>query len=382
MAGVGGWAGTAKEMAVGGRNRSRAGRHVTCLFEGVTEKNKKTADGASVNLALLRRVGKNQLLRDFSKAVSDDRANTANMVAYIGEIDRRQLYLEEAYRSMFMMCTKGFGMSESIAGKRIRAGRAACRFPRILEMIRSGELHLSGVHQLSGHLTEENQEEIFERAKHRSMREIEVLIAEISPQPDRETVLRELVMERGEDSGVGAEVPEGLSMSGPIPASSVKNLTIPLSPRRYRLHVTIGKSAKDALEELQELLSHQIPDGDPALIVEKALALLVAETKKKKAALAKNPRKASKKSTKRNRVIPAHVRREVYARDGGRCAFIDDSGRRCNSGWQVELHHCVPYGRDGPHTVENVELRCRAHNQHEAELEFGKAFMAKRRHSA
>ena len=156
----------------------------------------------------------------------------------------------------------------------------------------------------------------------------------------------------------------------------------PLSPRRYRLHVTIGQAARDALEELQDLLSHQIPSGDPALVVERALEALLVETKKKRAAMVDRPRKKRKGATKRTRAIPAQVRREVFERDEGRCAFVDGNGRRCDSAWQVEFHHRTPYGRDGPHTVENVELRCRAHNQHEAELEFGKAFMGRKRKSA
>ncbi len=343
---------------------------------------KKNSSEAGLDVGSLRRLGKRQLLRGFSKVVSDDRANTARMLAYVGEIDRRRLYLEDAYPSMFAMCTKHFGMSEAIAAKRIRAGRAACRFPLILEMIRRGELHLSGVHQLAGHLTESNHAEVLHRAKHQSMREIEALVAEISPQVDRETVLRELVAETGCVGDAGEDGASGTIESGPMPASSVKSLTIPLSPRRYRLHVTIGQTAKDSLEELRGLLSHQIPDGDPALVVEKALALLLAETKKRRAALTKKARAKARKATKRTRVIPAHVRRAVFARDEGRCAFVDKRGRRCGSTWQVELHHCVPYGRDGPHTVDNVQLRCRAHNQFEAELEFGKAFMAKRRQSA
>jgi hypothetical protein len=148
------------------------------------------------------------------------------------------------------------------------------------------------------------------------------------------------------------------------------------------LHVTIGQKTKDALEELKGLLSHQVPDGDPAPIVEKALALLLNETKKKKASSVKKPRKPKKKSNKRTRSIPTEVRRAVYARDKGRCTFVDSEGKRCGSDWQVEFHHCTPFGREGPHTVENVELRCRAHNQYEAELEYGKELMAKRRQSA
>jgi hypothetical protein len=248
-------------------------------------------------------------------------------------------------------------------------------------MVRRGELHLSGVHQLAGYLTEQNHEEVLERAKYRSMREIDLLIAEISPQPDRPSVLRELSLEAESGEETGADTTTGPSRKDLVPANALRNMTIPLSPRRYRLHVTIGQPAKEALEELQDLLSHRIPNGDPALVVEQALAALLAETKKQRAALAKRPR-PPKKPSKRTRVIPAHVRREVFERDEGRCAFVNVDGRRCDSAWQVELHHRVPFGRNGPHTAENVELRCRAHNQHEAELEYGKKFMGKRRRSA
>jgi hypothetical protein len=55
-------------------------------------------------------------------------------------------------------------------------------------MVARGELHLSGIHQLAGHLTDENHEEVLRCAKHRSTREIERLIAEISPKPVRTSV--------------------------------------------------------------------------------------------------------------------------------------------------------------------------------------------------
>jgi hypothetical protein len=120
------------------------------------------------------------------------------MLAYIAEIDRRKLYLEHACPSMFAFCTERFHRSEAVAARRVRAGRATCRFPRILGMVARGELHLSGVHQLAGHLTDENHEEVLRRAKHRSMREIEGLIAEISPKPDVPSSIRALPTRRSE----------------------------------------------------------------------------------------------------------------------------------------------------------------------------------------
>ena len=373
----------------------------------------------------LQGVSKGRLLHDFSILVGKDRGSSADVLAYVAEIDRRQLYLEQAYSSMFAFCTRKFGMSEAVAAKRIRAGRAACRFPCILGMVRRGELHLSGVHQLAVHLTEENHEKVLRRAKCRTMREIAELIAEIAPKPDAVSMIRALPGQRveragqttqerpalfgggteqdadgpgsktaqrvrgqplneGELSGAmsGASQDQGSAArdgSAAAPVRKARNLVTPLSPGRYKLQVTIGQEARDKLTELQNLLSHQIPDADPAAVVERALDVLLAETKKKRGALADKPRAGRKKGGRRTRAIPAQVRREVFSRDEGRCAFVDGEGRRCESAWQLEFHHCVPYGRDGPHSTENVQLRCRAHNQYEAELEYGRRFMASRR---
>ncbi|RLB51379.1 MAG: hypothetical protein DRH23_02365 [Deltaproteobacteria bacterium] len=335
----------------------------------------------AVDAAAVRGVGKGRLLGDFAALVSKDRSCTADLLVYIGEIDRRKLYLEHAYPSMFAFCTKRFRMSEAVAARRIRAGRTTCRFPCILEMVRRGELHLSGVHQLAGHLTEENHREVLRRAKHRSMREIDELIAEIAPKADVAAMIRALPEQRADCAGNTTQQPaEPLNKRAlGVPARKPRGLTTPLSPRRYKLQVTIGQKARDELAELQGLLSHQIPDGDPAAVIERALDVLLAETKKKKGALTDKPRVGRKKGGGRKRAIPAQVRREVFRRDEGRCAFVDGEGRRCGSAWQVEFHHCVPYGRAGPHSAGNVELRCRAHNQFEAELEYGREFMAVRR---
>ncbi|MBW2628878.1 MAG: hypothetical protein JRE45_14790, partial [Deltaproteobacteria bacterium] len=40
----------------------------------------------------LRNLDKEHLLRDFSALVEQDRRDTATMLAYIGEVDRRKLY--------------------------------------------------------------------------------------------------------------------------------------------------------------------------------------------------------------------------------------------------------------------------------------------------
>ena len=77
----------------------------------------------------------------------------------------------------------------------------------------------------------------------------------------------------------------------------------------------------------------------------------------------------------RGRGIPAAVRRAVRERDGGRCAYVDERGQRCRETALLELHHEVPFARGGPATVENLRLRCRAHNALAAERDFGRDFV-------
>jgi len=65
------------------------------------------------------------------------------------------------------------------------------------------------------------------------------------------------------------------------------------------------------------------------------------------------------------------VKRAVSRRDDGQCAFVAPDGRRCTERTFLEFHHLQPYARGGPATVENISLRCRRHNQYEADLVFG-----------
>ncbi len=71
--------------------------------------------------------------------------------------------------------------------------------------------------------------------------------------------------------------------------------------------------------------------------------------------------------------------RAVAARDGERCTFIGDHGHRCESRAHLEYDHIVPVARGGPSTADNLRLRCRAHNQLEAERAFGAGFMQRMR---
>jgi hypothetical protein len=164
------------------------------------------------------------------------------------------------------------------------------------------------------------------------------------------------------------------------PAHSIKRaarpaVITPLAPDYFKLQVTLSRETIDTLRRLQDLLRHSIPSGDPAAIVDRALTSLLMHLERTKHGATGRPR-AGAAITLGSRHVPAAVRRAVWARDEGRCAFVGTAGRCTERGF-LEFHHVVPYAAGGQATIETIALRCRAHNQYEAELDFGSSARAR-----
>lgn len=86
-----------------------------------------------------------------------------------------------------------------------------------------------------------------------------------------------------------------------------------------------------------------------------------------------HPRASSLATSPKSRHIPAVVRRAVWNRDGGRCAFVGTNGRCAETG-VLEFHHRIPFAAGGEPSIENVGLRCKSHNRYEAEQYFGPTY--------
>jgi 5-methylcytosine-specific restriction endonuclease McrA len=168
---------------------------------------------------------------------------------------------------------------------------------------------------------------------------------------------------------------------GRVGGRTARSTVTPIAPQRYGLHLSVSQNAHDDLREAQELLGHEIPPVDAADVVELALALLVADLKKRKFAATREPKTRVRRTTSR-RHVPAHVRRAVWKRDGGQCTFVSESGRRCAARTMLEYDHVDPVARGGCATVAGIRLRCRGHNQYEAERVFGAGFMEEKRENA
>ena len=289
----------------------------------------------------------------------------AELLAHIGEIDRRGLFRQQACSTMFAYCTERLGLSESMAYKRIQVARLARRFPQVLEALvaeRDRRVHLSGLCVLAPHICADNVDDLLSRAGGKSRRQIERLVAEVAPRPDVPERVRKLP--RPASTAPRAEQPP---RSEPPTRRPVLE---PLAPARYRIELTADQELYDNIEKARDLLSHRIGDRDLNKVFGWAMKVAVAELLRQRFAETDRPQKVRRSPAAGSRYIPAAVRRAVYVRDEGRCTFVDSRGRRCSARSKVELHHQQAFARGGPATVDNLTLRCQAHNQLQAELDF------------
>src|SRR3954468_17543261 len=112
----------------------------------------------------------------------------AELLLHLAEIDERKLYAQRAYPSMHVFCVKELGFSDGAAYNRLGVARAGRRWPAVLDALRSGAVHLSGLRVLVPQFTDENVQRLVTEATGKSKREIEEVAARLSPKatvPDR-----------------------------------------------------------------------------------------------------------------------------------------------------------------------------------------------------
>jgi 5-methylcytosine-specific restriction endonuclease McrA len=151
----------------------------------------------------------------------------------------------------------------------------------------------------------------------------------------------------------------------------------PLSPERFALQVTLSKETHDKLRYLQELLSHAVPKGDVAAVLDRAIDALIEKEEQRRFAACVRTR--PRRSHGDGRYVPAQVRREVWQRVGGQCTFVGANGHRCESRERLEVDHVDPVAKGGRSTTANLRLCCHAHNHYAADSTFGAGFMRRKR---
>lgn len=193
-----------------------------------------------------------QLLETLHRLASRERYATAALVASLGEVDARRLYLAEGCSSLFTYCTRVLHLSEHAAYNRIEAARAARRFPLVLERLADGSVTLTAVRLLAPHLTTETHAALLDAVRHASKHDVERLIATLRPKPDVPATVRKLPTEVAKASPLASaepepdrvvrnEMPDAAAARPPLsPSAAPKRPSVqPLAPSRYKLQLTL-----------------------------------------------------------------------------------------------------------------------------------------------
>jgi hypothetical protein len=345
-------------------------------------------------------------LRDLA---GDERNVQVDFLLHLAEFDHRRAYLDAGYGSLWDYLLKALHLREGAAGRRIAAMKVLRRFPRLEPALRDGRLCLSTLTLLGQVLTEENADEVVLRAAYQTKAEVDHLVASIRPRAAPREGVRKLPEPReGERAPIPPEPqPAEPAPISPTPFAEPSPSPLPLAlaaqapafaeaPRqteperpsaeiravskdRWSLRVTIDGACKEELETLKMLLSHKLPGGELAAVLREAIRSGIEKHGKRKGAVppARARRQGAKPVAAATDLIPADLKRAVWKRDGGCCAFVGTDGRRCGSRWQLEYDHLEPVALGGITTLDTIRLACRAHNFRYAEEVYGREYMAR-----
>jgi 5-methylcytosine-specific restriction endonuclease McrA len=346
----------------------------------------------------------------------------ADFLLALVAFDRQRGWADLGHASLWCFLHRDLGLSAGAAYHRKAAADLLQRCPAVEGPLRDGRLCLSSVVELSRVATPGNLDEVLPRFFHRSAREAKEVVAALQSRavvPRREVVTAVAAADSVADPRAGPfhtyettlEGREALQPPAPVqaaerppstptckatpamaPASTAAPATMdprrgdlarsappdaaePLTADLRRLHVTVSRRFLEKLDAARAARAHATPGATAEAILEEALDLLLAREARRREAATDRPLATPRPSAPER--IPAHVRREVWARDQGRCQWPLHDGGVCGSTHRLELDHVRPRARGGPSTADNLRLLCGAHNAEAARRAFGGEWMAR-----
>src|SRR5512133_1767577 len=365
------------------------------------------------------------LTENLAALLRREQAALAEFLVALADFDRRRVWVELGHTSLFYFLTREHRLSNAAAQYRKVAAELIQEIPGIVEPLRRGQLCLTSIIEAAKVVTADNWETVLPRFYGLSRREAMEVVAALQPHPapPERTVITPVraarcsselhgvqavstapgplpLLDLREDASPEAKpaTATGWPVNPPAPAPGCPDQpepeagwpvnhparaseavtaprpfeVQPLTAEQSRLHVTVSREFLRKLEAAQDALSHAMPDASPAELLEAGLELSLAQAEKRRRLLKKPQQKV--RPAKRDH-IPAHVRREVWSRDGGRCQYPLASGGICGATRHLELDHIHPKSLGGPSTPHNLRVICKPHNDLAARLILGDELM-------
>ena len=342
---------------------------------------------------------------DTARALSDslasllrrERSALGAFLVALADFDRRRAWMQLGHASLFAYLVRELGLSKAAAHYRKVAAELIQQVPAVGEALGDGRLCLTSIVEAARVVTAENWETVLPRFYGLSRREAMVVVAELQPHPAPPTrtvvsPVRTAASRVAAGSApavpalsleVGAAAPADDATAGSPSETTVREVrpsapasrpaeVVPLTADLRRFRITVSDRFLRKLQAAKDALAHARPDATEEELLEAGLDLLLEKAAKRKGIVAK-PLKTPRPAKADH--IPAHVKRAVWIRDGGRCQFRLPSGEICGSTRQLEFDHIEPRALGGKSTIENVRIACRPHNLVSARRIFGDDWM-------
>ncbi len=291
------------------------------------------------------------------QAAKNEQSSTLILLEHLAEIDRRRLYAEMGFPSLWIYVHELLGYSESQTSERVNAMRLMVKVPEVKKELEAGTISLTSTAKLASHVRREKT----------GKNETLALLSEISGKTSR-------------------EVEKHLAKNALVEYKMDKLRAI--TPQTTRIIIDVDQEFLTLLNRVRELKGH------PASSTQELLKITMQNLVKKSEAK-QIPQKDSAMSTSKglrapevsrssdsapvhsSRYIPIKIKNEIRLRSGDQCEYVNSTTqRRCSSKTNLEFDHITPFMLGGKNTYENLRHYCSNHNKLSAIKQYGSLHMS------
>ena len=295
-----------------------------------------------------------QIVEKLKELVASERKITAEIIEHIQEIDRKKIYLQLGYPTLFSFLTEDIGYSSSAAQRRIEAARILTSVPEMKHEIKSGNLNLSQVALVAQSVRQKEKENPLVPINAEDKKVLLMSIKNQSYESSQKIICQKLDLE----------------------IKSFDRKTVQ-KDESVRLEITFTKEQMEAFTKVKSLMSHVNPSATVAEVFEH----LAKDFLKRKdlggnngvinssdsVGNSTNTKQRNAESaittTNKRKSLSVNIKRIVWTRDRGQCQHLNlTTGKRCGSTHLLEIDHVKRLRHGGGDHPQNLRLLCKAHN--------------------
>ncbi len=332
----------------------------------------------------------NEALLTKTKAlVVEERELTTSILWHMHEIQKRRLYSEKGYGSLFEYAVKELSYSEAAAGRRIAAMRLLVEVPEIEPALQKGDVSLSTLSTIQSFIqrkeepvSKQEKKDLVFALQGKSKRECEKHLVALDPSAatprERERVVSPTQTEIRfvADDALLEKLKQIRELDGHVQCNAsylerfhrIADLALKkLDPLKSKPRASARSGLKSTSTPTPSRDTPTTPLAEPSMDRSEPLKNENPERENSRSDASKN---------ENPRAISAELRRAVWARDQSCCSYVSSEGRRCTSRFALEIDHLRPVALGGKAGLSNLRLLCRAHNQQQALFKLGPDVMA------